>query len=76
MGFTRFEELEKRVNNLLKDCETLKCDNKKLGDHVEGKDAEIRGLKKKLARVNREKGEVSERVESLITRLNGLIQKA
>ena len=76
MGLTRFEELEKKVNNLLTDCETLTCDNNKLRDHVEGKDSEIRGLKKKLARLNTEKGEVSERVESLITRLNGLIQKA
>ncbi len=76
MSLTRFEELENKVNNLLKDCETLTYDNKKLRDHVEGKDSEIRGLKKKLARLSREKGEVGERVESLITRLNGLIQKA
>ncbi len=76
MGLTRFEELEEKVNQLLKDCETLERENTKLRDHVGGKDSEIKGLKKKLDRMSREKGEVRQRVDSLINRLNALIQKA
>jgi chaperonin cofactor prefoldin len=33
-------------------------------------------LKKRIERLNREKGQVREKVESLLSRLNSMIQKA
>ncbi len=76
MGLSKFEELEKKVDQLLKGSESLESENRKLKDLLEGRGAEIEGLKKRLNRLNREKGQVRDKVESLLTRLNGLIQKA
>jgi chromosome segregation ATPase len=76
MGLSKFEELEEKVNQLLKGCESLEDENRKLKDLIEGKGAEIKGLKERLTRLHKEKGQVKDKVEALLSRLNAMIQKA
>jgi chromosome segregation ATPase len=76
MELSKFEELEEKLNQLLKGCESLEGENRKLRDLLGGKGEEIKGLKKRIERLNREKGQVREKVESLLSRLNSMIQKA
>ena len=76
MALEQFEKLEIGVERLLKRCEELMAENTGLKDVIEAKGAEVEGLKEKLKRLDREKVEVKERVETLLSRLDGLIQSA
>ena len=76
MALEQFEKLEIGVERLLKRCEELMAENAGLKDAIEAKGVEVEGLKEKLKRLDKEKVEVKERVETLLSRLDGLIQSA
>jgi chromosome segregation ATPase len=72
----KFEELEEKLERILSGTDTIDVENRRLKDSLKAKEAEIRSLRKRLKRLDRDKGEAAEKVDSLLTRLNGLIQKA
>lgn len=76
MALEQFERLETGVEQLLKRCEGLVAENAGMKAAIEAKGAEVEDLKEKLKRLEREKVEVKEKVESLLSRLDGLIQRA
>jgi uncharacterized protein (TIGR02449 family) len=75
MGTSRFEELEERVNQLLKGWEDLEVENRALRASLEGKEMELRELIGKVKQFDREKVQVRDRVDTLLTRLDTLIEK-
>ncbi|MBI5287250.1 MAG: cell division protein ZapB [Deltaproteobacteria bacterium] len=64
-----FEILEERIGWLIERHGVLKGENKRLAE-------EIDELKDKLKRMTREKGLVKEKVEGLLGRIDGLLEKA
>lgn len=72
----KFKKLEERVSRLLGVCETLKADHCDITEQLRLKEHEVKELKDRLSVFEREKGAVKEKVEGLITRLDGLIQNA
>lgn len=76
MALEHFERLETGVEQLLKHCEELRAENARLKGAIEAKGAEMEDLKERCKRLDREKVQVKERVDSLLTRLDGLIQSA
>ncbi len=76
MALEHFERLETGVEQLLKHCEELRTENARLKGAIEAKGAEVEDLREKLKRLDREKVQVKEKVETLLTRLDGLIQSA
>ncbi|MBI5902635.1 MAG: cell division protein ZapB [Deltaproteobacteria bacterium] len=76
MALEQFERLEIGVEQVLKRCEELRAENARLKDAIEAKGAEVEDLKAKLKRLDREKVQVKEKVDTLLTRLDGLIQSA
>ena len=75
MGLTKFEELEEKVNQLLKGFEELEMENGRLRASLEEKDRSVRELAEKVERSHEEKVQVRDRVDILLTRLDTLIQK-
>lgn len=76
MVLEQFERLETGVEQLLKHCDELRAENARLKGVLEAKGVEVEGLKEKLKRLDKEKVEVKEKVETLLSRLDGLIQSA
>ncbi len=69
-----FEELENRINELLKSSEAFEAENLSLKGELGEKDKKIAELEVNLAGVEKEKGKVKGRVNTLLTRLDGLIE--
>lgn len=67
-----FDKLEERIVRLLDRCAGLSAQNYALKAALEAKDREIDELREMLERHGKEKGAVKEKVELLLTRLNGL----
>ena len=57
-------------------CEELKDENRALKEAVVEKQAEIRELSSRLKRLDKEKTTVREKVDTLLDRLDALIQGA
>lgn len=76
MELAVFEQLEKKVEKLIVQHAELKEENKKLADTLSLKDREIEGLNSKLEKLSKEKGLVKGKVETLLERVEGLIQTA
>lgn len=76
MALEHFERLETGVEQLLRHCEELRTENARLKGAIEAKGAEVEDLREKLKRLDREKVQVKEKVDSLLIRLDGLIQSA
>lgn len=76
MALEQFERLETGVEQLLKHCEELRVENARLKGAIEAKGAEAEDLREKLKRLDREKAEVKGKVETLLSKLDGLIQRA
>lgn len=74
MELVNFGKLEDRISSLLKGCEELESKNNTLKEEIKLKEQKVRELKQRLERFEKEKGLVREKVEGLITRLDGLIQ--
>ena len=76
MELAVFEQLEKKVEKLIAQHAELKEENKKLAEILSLKDGEIEGLNSKLEKLSKEKGLVKGKVETLLERVEGLIQTA
>jgi predicted nuclease with TOPRIM domain len=76
VGLPGFTELEKKLNLLLNAYDSLKCENTRILESLEGKKKEVEELKERLKRLEREKGLVKEKVETLLERLDCLTQGA
>lgn len=69
-----FEQLEKKVEKVIELCAELKEENKKLAEETILKNDEVKEISYKLEKLDQEKQIVKEKVETLIERLDGLIQ--
>ncbi len=76
MGMKNFEILEERLEELLRFCDDTEKDNNLIKEQLVLKDMEIKDLRKRLAKIEEEKIKVKEKVEGLITRLDGLTRSA
>ncbi|MBI5237586.1 MAG: cell division protein ZapB [Deltaproteobacteria bacterium] len=76
MALERFDRLEEGISKLLGMCEGLKHENGALKEAVVEKEAEIRELSIRLKRLDKEKTTVLEKVDTLLGRLDALIQGA
>ncbi|MBI5560999.1 MAG: cell division protein ZapB [Deltaproteobacteria bacterium] len=74
MELENFGKLEERIGGLLKTYEELKAKNNTLKEELKLKELKIKEFKERLERSEKEKGVVREKVDGLITRLDGLIQ--
>lgn len=74
MELVAFEELEKKVDQLIRQHIELNEENKRLNETLNLKDKEIENLYSKLEKIGREKGLIREKVETLLKRVEGLIQ--
>ncbi|MEK7679455.1 MAG: cell division protein ZapB [Deltaproteobacteria bacterium] len=76
MTLERFDRLEEGISRVLGMCEGLKHENMALKEAVIEKEAEIRELSSRLKRLDKEKTTVREKVDTLLDRLDALIQGA
>ena len=76
MELENFGKLEGRITSLLRTYQELEAKNNTLKEELGLKEQKIKELKERLSRFEKEKGLVREKVEGLITRLDGLIQNA
>jgi len=76
MGMKNFEILEERLEELLRFCDETEKDNNLIKEQLVLKEMEIKELRERLAKIEGEKIKVKEKVEGLITRLDGLTSSA
>ncbi|MBI3753694.1 MAG: cell division protein ZapB [Deltaproteobacteria bacterium] len=74
MELVAFEQLEEKVEKLIKQYIELHEENKRLNETLNLKDMEIESLYSKLEKIGKEKGLIREKVETLLARVEGLIQ--
>ena len=74
MELNIFEQLEKRVEKVIAQCIELREENKKLTEETVLKNDEVKKLSCKLEKLDEEKRLAKEKVETLIEKLEGLIQ--
>ena len=76
MDMERFDKLEEGLGRLLMTFESLQSENLELKDSLEAKDLEALALKEIIARLEDEKLKVKKKVDTLLAKLDGLIQSA
>ena len=76
MESAKFDRLEEKVNNLLKVFESLEAETLTIREQLKIHELKVKELKESIARFEKEKGLVKEKVEGIITRLDGLLQGA
>lgn len=76
MDSANFNELEKKVNSLLGDYGTLKDENREFKERLKLKESEVGELKERVTKLEKEKGINREKIEGLISRIDGLIRTA
>lgn len=76
MALDKFQRLEEGLNRLLAGYEGITASNRDLMDSLAAKDLLITELKEKISRLEGEKDQVREKVDGLLSRLEGLIQNA
>ncbi|MBI5343893.1 MAG: cell division protein ZapB [Deltaproteobacteria bacterium] len=74
MALDSFERLEEKITGLLDGCDGLKAENSDLKESLKARTLEVDELKGRLKRLNREKTTVREKVEALLSRIDGLIE--
>ncbi len=67
------ERLEKSIKELVNRYETVDSLNHELREGLKMRDLEIKGLKKKLEKLNIERDQIRERVDALISHVEGLV---
>ncbi len=72
MGMENFEILEERLEELLRFCDDTEKENNLIKEQLALKEVEIKELRERLLKVEGEKLKVKEKVEGLISRLDGL----
>lgn len=76
MALDKFEKLEEGLGRLLAAYEALSGENREILAAQGSKDAEIAALKERVARLERERDQVRERVDGLLQKLETLMQGA
>ncbi|MBI5492555.1 MAG: cell division protein ZapB [Deltaproteobacteria bacterium] len=74
MALDKFDKLEKGLGRLLRSYEAVKAENNGLLNAVRAKNQEIEELKEKVKKVDRERHQVKEKVDTLLARLDSLMQ--
>lgn len=69
MADITFEAIERRITELVEVVNRLKREKAALAGQLEGKDQEIRDLGRKMEELKRERNEIRERVDSILSRL-------
>jgi len=72
MVMENFEILEERLEELLRFCDETEKENNLIKEQLVLKEVEIKELRERLLKVEGEKLKVKEKVEGLISRLDGL----
>ncbi len=72
MVMENFEILEERLEELLRFCDDTEKENNLIKEQLALKEVEIKELRERLLKVEGEKLKVKEKVEGLISRLDGL----
>ncbi len=74
MALDKFDKLEEGLGRLLQSYEAIKAENNSLLNAVRSKNQEIEELKEKVKRVDLERHQVKEKVDTLLARLDSLMQ--
>ncbi|HEY5766061.1 MAG TPA: cell division protein ZapB [Candidatus Deferrimicrobiaceae bacterium] len=69
MADTTFEAIERRITELVEVVNRLKQEKKAMAGQLDEKDQEIRELGRKMEDLKRERNEIRERVDSILSRL-------
>jgi predicted nuclease with TOPRIM domain len=76
MALDNFDRLEEGLGRLLAEFEAIKAENRGLKEVLKAKEAEVGTLNDRIGKLDKEKGIVKEKVDTLLEKLEGLIQKA
>lgn len=76
MALDKFEKLEDGLGRLLAAYEALSAENREIMAAQGSKDEEIAALKERVAKLEKERDQVRERVDGLLARLETLMQGA
>ncbi len=74
MALDKFDKLEEGLGRLLKNYEVIKAENRDLANAIRAKNQEIEELKEKVKRIDRERLLVKEKVDTLLAKLDSLMQ--
>ena len=74
MALDKFDKLEEGLGRLLQSYEAIKVENNGLLKTVRAKNQEIEELKEKVKKVDQERHQVKEKVDTLLARLDSLMQ--
>ena len=72
MGEESFALIEKKINDLVHVVAALKKEKAALSAEISRMEAEAKETNKKLSEMTRERGEVKDRVEKILTRLDSI----
>ena len=72
MGEESFVLIEKKIGDLVQIVTALKKEKGVLAEELARKEGEVRELGRKLAEMTRERNEVKERVEKILSRLDSI----
>jgi len=70
MGEESFALIEKKISDLVQVVTALKKEKESLAAELARKDGEVRELSRKLTELSKERGEVKDRVEKILSRLD------
>lgn len=76
MALEKFERLEEGLGRLLAAYEALSAENREIQASQGDKDKEVLALREKVARLEKERDQVRERVDGLLAKLETLMQGA
>jgi len=76
MALEKFEKLEEGLGRLLAAYEEVSVQNRESLASRETKDLELAALREKVARLEKERDQVRERVDALLVKLETLMQGA
>jgi cell division protein ZapB len=76
MALEKFERLEAGLSRLLAEYEALSAENREILASQGSKDQEVAALREKVAKLEKERDQVRERVDGLLAKLETLMQGA
>ena len=72
MGDESFALIEKKISDLVQVVAALKKEKESLAAELARKEGEVKDLSKKLSEMNRERGDVKDRVAKILSRLDSI----
>lgn len=70
MGEESFALIEKKISDLVQVVASLRKEKEILAGELSAKEGEVKELNRRLAELSRERGEVKDRVEKILSRLD------